>query len=122
VEDRCGTPTTFVFLQPLATQEQIQGVRDELASLGLEPYAFLDREATYQEFQRAFADPPDMIGSLSPDQFMASYRITAEVSADAVGLLETLPGVHLVEGALECPPTDGPSDDQATTTSIDGGG
>jgi hypothetical protein len=119
VEDRCGTATAFVYMEPLATPEQVQVVRDELEALALEPYEFVDREATYQEFQQLFADQPDFVDSITPEQLPERFQITAEVSAEDVAVLETLPGVLRVEG---CPATDGPSNDSATTTSMDDGG
>lgn len=114
-EGRCRPPVTFVHLDTLATPEQIQGVQDELATLGLEPYEFLDRETTYRDFRREHADQPDLMEAVSPDQLSESFRITTDVSSRGIGLLRSLPGVVLVEPALECPPgTDGPSADRAS--------
>lgn len=121
VEDRCGSPLTFVYLQLDATAQQIDGIRDELTALGLEPYEYFDRDASYQEFQRLFADQPDLIDSVSPDQLPESFRITSETTIEDIGLLETLPGVLRVEPAPSCPPDGGPSDVGQTTTSIVGG-
>lgn len=121
-EDRCGTPTVSIYLEPLATPEQIQGIRDELDALALEPYEFIDRDAVYEEFQQLFADSPDFVESITPEQLPERFQITTEVSADEFAVLETLPGVLRVEAAPNCPPEDGPSDVGQSTTSIGDGG
>jgi hypothetical protein len=109
-EDRCGTPTTYLYLMPLATPQEVDGVRKELVDRMLEPYEFLDREASYREFQRLLADDPDLVESITPEELPESFRIATEVSTEDVAVLGTLPGVLHVEAGPNCPPEDGLSD------------
>lgn len=72
-----------VFLNPTATDDQIQSVRTDLEnSPDVEKVTFVDKQAAYEEFKRLFADSPEMQDSVSPDVLPPSFRVVP-VSKDA---------------------------------------
>jgi cell division transport system permease protein len=72
-----------VFLNPTATDDQIQSVGSDLEnSPDVEKVTFIDKQAAYEEFKRLFADSPEMQDSVSPDVLPPSYRVVP-VSKDA---------------------------------------
>lgn len=72
-----------VFLNPDATQEQIDAVgRDLRESPEVEKTTFIDQKAAYEEFKQLFADSPEMVDSVSPEILPPSYRVVP-VNKDA---------------------------------------
>jgi cell division transport system permease protein len=96
-----------VFLQPEATDEQIQVIGNELdESPDVERVTFVDKEAAYEEFKRLFADSPEMVDTVSPEILPPQYRVVPAVKDAEV--VETLgrgfqerPGVRQVVFASE---------------------
>lgn len=78
-----------VFLNPDATQEQIDAVgRDLDDSPDVRSVEFVDKEGAYEEFKTLFSDSPEMVDSVRPEDLPASYRVEP-VDKD-VGAVEAL--------------------------------
>jgi cell division transport system permease protein len=97
----------FVYMNPAATQEQIDAVARELDdSPGVETVDFYDKERSYEEFQRLFEEQPDLVSTITPEDLPQSFRIKPSSSdADVVtalgDTLEAKEGVLRVEYAAE---------------------
>lgn len=116
-DPRCDLRTTFVYMMPTATDEQIRLVGDEVEAMG-QPVEYVDRAATYEEFQRLFEDQPEFLDAVSPDDMLSSFRVRGELSPAQFAEVELMPGVHVVEGPSPCPTDDElPRDGGVTSTS-----
>ncbi|MHB1138979.1 MAG: cell division protein FtsX [Microthrixaceae bacterium] len=97
----------FVYMNPSATQEQIDSVSSSLQdNPQVESVSFLDQDATYAEFQRLFADQPDFVESINPEELPQSFRVKpTSTDADVVSAVgtefENMTGVYRVEYAEE---------------------
>lgn len=119
--DECRV-NTFIYMVPGASTEQVQGMHSTLESLDLEPYEFLDQEATAEEFRRLFADQPDFVDAIDPAELPESFRLPESLPAQTFTAIEGTPGVLRIESSdATCTPSDPASADAATTTSIAGG-
>jgi cell division transport system permease protein len=91
-----------VFLNPDATQEQIDAVGNDLnQSPEVESTSFIDKQAAYDEFKRLFSDEPEMVDTVSPDILPSSYRVSpvtkdADVVQELGKQFEGKPGVKRV--------------------------
>jgi cell division transport system permease protein len=98
----------IAFMQPSATQEQIEATKRFLDASPLvkHPTIFVTKEEAQVEFKRLFPDSNDLTGSISLDQLPTSYRISP-VSADDATLnlladqLNGQPGVDRVTSARD---------------------
>ncbi|MDH5519286.1 MAG: permease-like cell division protein FtsX [Acidimicrobiia bacterium] len=97
----------IVWLDVNVQQEQIEGIDDFLAS---NPYVdgryFIDRDATFQEFQNFFADEPELLQLVEPDQLPMSFQVQpSDTDVDLIRRIgdeiETIPGVQDVEFASD---------------------
>jgi hypothetical protein len=112
---------TFIYMVPGASTEQVQGMHSTLESLDLEPYEFLDREASAEEFRRIFADQPDFVAAIDPSELPESFRLPETLPAQTITAIEGTPGFLRIEsGDATCTPAPAAAD-SATTTSIAGG-
>lgn len=97
----------FVYMNPTATEDQIDSVRTSLdENPQVESITFLDREATFEEFQRLFADQPDFVTAIRPEELPQSFRVKpSSTDADVVAAVgsefENMTGVLRVEYAEE---------------------
>ncbi len=97
----------FVYMNPSATDEQIDSVARNLdENPQVDTVAFLDREATYAEFQRLFEDQPDFVDAIEAEDLPQSFRVKpTSTDADVVSSVgqefEDLAGVLRVEYAAE---------------------
>ncbi|MFZ4433751.1 MAG: cell division protein FtsX [Microthrixaceae bacterium] len=97
----------FVYMNPAATQEQIDAVDRELDnSPQVEEVDFFDKERSYEEFKRLFKEQPDLVSTITPEDLPQSFRIKPSSSdADVVtalgDTLEAKEGVLRVEYAAE---------------------
>ncbi len=100
----CSAPQMYVYMEPTATPEQVEAARVQLADLapGIE-WEYLDQATTYAEFQRLFADQPQFVESVSPDDLPTSFRGVpgAELASLDVDALQQIPGVLRTEYADE---------------------
>ncbi len=96
-----------VFLNPDATQQQIDSVGSDLdQSPEVERKTFVDQQGAYDEFRQLFADSPDMVDSVTPEILPPSYRVVpVNKEIDVVSALgqqfEGKPGVRDVVYASE---------------------
>ena len=72
----------------------------------VESVDFLDEDATFAEFQRLFADQPDFVSAIKPEELPQSFRVKpSSTDADVVSAVgaefEDEPGVLRVEYAEE---------------------
>ncbi len=97
----------IVWLDVNVQQSQIESIDDFLAS---NPYVdgrfFIDREATFQEFQNFFADEPELLQLVEPDQLPMSFQVQpsdtdVELIRQIGNEIETIPGVQDVEFASD---------------------
>ncbi|MDQ2677973.1 MAG: ABC transporter permease [Actinomycetota bacterium] len=97
----------FVYMNPTATDEQIDSVSRNLdENPQVDTVDFLDREATYAEFQRLFEDQPDFVDAIEAEDLPQSFRVKpsstdADVVASVGKEFEDLAGVLRVEYAAE---------------------
>jgi cell division transport system permease protein len=97
----------FVYMNPSATDEQVTSVRSQLEdNPQVEQVDFLDREATFAEFQRLFEDQPDFVSAIRPEELPQSFRVKpSSTDADVVSAVgnefETMTGVLRVVYAEE---------------------
>ncbi len=97
----------FVYMNPTATDEQIDSVSRSLdENPQVDTVDFLDREATYAEFQRLFEDQPDFVDAIEAEDLPQSFRVKptstdADVVASVGQEFEDLAGVLRVEYAAE---------------------
>ena len=127
-DDPCTAPQIVVYVEPAATPEVVDGVRDQLSAL--DPSAewdHLDGAATYEEFRRLFAESPDLLDSIRPEELPTSFRreVSGELTSIDLEAMDAIPGTLRVEAteqyaAIMCggdvtPP---PMDLGVTTTSI----
>lgn len=97
----------FVYMNPTATDEQIDSVARNLdENPQVDTVDFLDREATYAEFQRLFEDQPDFVDAIEAEDLPQSFRVKpTSTDADVVSSVgkefEDLAGVLRVEYAAE---------------------
>jgi len=97
----------IVWLDVNVQQEQIEAINDFLAN---NPYVddryFIDREATYQEFQNFFADEPELLQLVEADQLPMSFQVQpsntdVELIRRVGEEIETIAGVSDVEFASD---------------------
>jgi cell division transport system permease protein len=86
-----------VFMKPDATQQQIDGVRNDLDhDRQVRSAKFLSKEDAYQEFKRIFRDKPDLVTSVDATALPASFRVAPKDVKQTKQLAEkynTRPGV-----------------------------
>jgi cell division transport system permease protein len=95
----------IVFMNPEATQDQIDAVKRDLAdNPQVDKTTFFGKQEAYDEFQRLYPDTPELVGALTPADMPTSFRVVPK-QADS-GLIEAIgtqfekkPGVYAVEYA-----------------------
>jgi cell division transport system permease protein len=103
-----GGVEMIIYMNPDATQEQIDSVQRDLDEHPLvESVRYLDHEAAYDEFVEFFReDSPELVESVTPDSLPTNFKVRpTEVSDDIVRSLvaafEVKPGVREVVAANE---------------------
>ena len=97
----------IVFMNPNATDAQIEAVRTELDdNPQIREAEFCDQECAYAEFQELFADDPQLLQNVEADILPPSFKVKPDnAEADAVEALgavfETQPGVREVAFSSE---------------------
>lgn len=88
-----------VYMEPLASSAQIEAVQAALQDVeGLESLDFIDQEAAFAEFQRLFADQPDLVEGVQLEQLPSSFIAERDEpwDADQISHLEAIRGVRQV--------------------------
>ncbi|HEV8295682.1 MAG TPA: permease-like cell division protein FtsX [Acidimicrobiales bacterium] len=111
----------IVFFRPDATAEQIDPIRERVgAATGVRWFTYLDQHLTYLEFGQIYADKPEVVARVKPEELPRSLRVAlADPSADASsafgGPYERLAGVSevryrtaLIDDALSYEPPQSP--------------
>lgn len=118
----CDEPAVHLYLEPWATDEQVDAVRSRIQEIdpGSE-WTYVDRDATYDEFRRLFAEQPDFVDAMEPGDLPTSFRraVTGDVASIPVVQLNGLDGVlrsEPVAGGLGCPDATEIIGPNATTT------
>ncbi len=97
----------IVFLQPTASQDQINAVQDALDnSPQVASVDFVDQQEAYDEFVDLFRESPEMVQSVTPEILPPSFRVEPkDKNVDVIRALgstfETMSGVKQVVFAAE---------------------
>jgi cell division transport system permease protein len=97
----------IVFMNPNATDAQIEAVRTELDdNPQIREAEFCDQDCAYAEFQELFADDPQLLSNVEPEILPPSFKVKpVDAESDAVEALgavfETQPGVREVAFSSE---------------------
>lgn len=97
----------IVFMNPNATEAQIEAVRTELDdNPQVRDAEFCDQQCAFEEFQRLFEDDPALLQSVTADILPPSFRVKpVDADSDAVAALgevfEGAPGVREVAFSSE---------------------
>jgi cell division transport system permease protein len=90
----------LVFVKPDATEAATAAIGTSLNDLpGVVSVSFVDQQAAYEEFQRLYADRPELLESVTPEVLPPSFRVTLADTAgarDVMAVAETLDGVGQV--------------------------
>lgn len=95
-----------VWMDPEATAEQDDNIRESLDNPGIRSWEYIDQEATFEEFRELFADTPEMVEVVTADVLPPSYRVVpenpdADVVQELVTQFDGRPGVRDVVSADE---------------------
>jgi cell division transport system permease protein len=102
-----GNTEFIVYMQPDATQAQIDAVRRDLdENPQVRSIRYLDHEAAYQEFLELFEDSPDLTENVTADILPTSFKVVPVRADNEVVLalsseFETKAGVREVVAAPE---------------------
>lgn len=106
--DANAAPDLYVWLDPTATDADVEAVETILDdSLIVNSSSYLDHEATWADYQRAYANQPEALDPVGPDDLPTSFRVDLAVDdrdPAAVALeseMEGLSGVNVVAAAGE---------------------
>ena len=92
-----------IFMQPTATQSQIDAIRSQLDGLpGVKEVRFVDHDAALAEMKTMFEGQPDVVKSLTADETPTSFRVvpTKAELVDSIGQhFDNQPGVYQVSYA-----------------------
>jgi cell division transport system permease protein len=92
-----------IFMQPDATEQQINTVRADLdKDRQVRSATFLSKPDAYEEFKRIFRDKPDLVASVDANALPASFRVAPTDVKRTTALAEkydTRPGVDESETA-----------------------
>ncbi|MEV6515415.1 permease-like cell division protein FtsX [Micromonospora chalcea] len=65
-----------IFLKTDATKEQVDALGQQLGQDPLvKDSTYVDKEQAYERFQQMYADAPDLVSAVKPDQLPESYRV-----------------------------------------------
>jgi cell division transport system permease protein len=97
----------IVYLQPTVTEDQKASVQRDLDdNPDVRDYTFVNQDETYAEFQRLFANSPQLVETVTPEILPPSFRVAPRVQdpevVKALGdQFESKPGVYEVVFAFE---------------------
>jgi cell division transport system permease protein len=100
-----GGVQVAIFMNPDATQSQINAIGKELAETpGVKSSRYVDKRAAYAEFKEIFSGQPDLTNSLDMAGMPTSYRVVPDLPQDAGELahqFNSQPGVRIVTYAAQ---------------------
>jgi cell division protein FtsX len=109
-----GCDSAVAYVDPGAPPEQVDAVGRAIRAVrGVAAIDYLDQQESYATFQRLFADDPEIVQSMAPEELPTSYRVELE-GADPEGTITALeeldlPGIYKVDsmcGLIDCDATD----------------
>jgi cell division protein FtsX len=90
----------IVFLNPAVSADAIGRAEESLRSIdGVASLVLVSQQEAYEEFQRLFADNPDLVATVQPEALPPSFRLVLDDPAAAETVrsrAETLDGVGQV--------------------------
>ena len=90
-----------IWMDPEATWEEVAATEAWLAErTDVTSVRYMNRDTTYTEFVELWADTPEVINAVSPDQLPTSFRVTVDGDPAQLRGAEVFPGVRNVETAL----------------------
>ncbi len=93
-----GPPGTIIWLEVPVSDTEVAEVARWLDENPLvDDYRYVDRDETYAEFREYFADEPEVIDLVEPDQLPTSFNVTTEDPVALARAVERLAGVDDVE-------------------------
>ncbi|MEM7272287.1 MAG: permease-like cell division protein FtsX [Actinomycetota bacterium] len=97
----------IVWMDKEVQPEQVESTADFLSkSIYIKAHRYIDQDETYQEFQNYFADEPEILELVTPEQLPTSFQVTPQ-DADVESIraiadeIEILAGVDDVEFASD---------------------
>ena len=94
-----------IFMKPDASDTQVDAVRSQLDGLpGVKKVTFVDHDAAFKEMKDLFADQPNVVQTLKPEDAPTSFRVVpskAELVDSIGGRFTDQPGVYRVAYAKE---------------------
>lgn len=95
-----GGVELIVFMQPKATATQTEAIRTQVkADPEVKSFHFVDKDQSYQEFKQQFANQPDLVQSVTPNDLPPSFRMVLRNANDAKAVgaqFNDQPGVYRV--------------------------
>jgi cell division protein FtsX len=90
----------IVFLNPAVPADVVPAIEQRLRELpGVLGVAFIDQQAAFEEFERLFAEQPELLDAVEPGQLPPSFRVEVDDPArvaDVEAAAESLDGVGQV--------------------------
>ena len=92
-----------VWLTPEAIPDSVQAIAEWLDhNPAVAAYSYVDREATYAEFAEYYADNPEVLELVSPDQLPTSFRVATADPAGVARDVERFDAVSVAEPVGSC--------------------
>ena len=96
-----ATGILIVWMEPAADAQSIAAVEAALANSGLiDDLEYVDHDETYAEFQAYFADEPEVVAGVAPDDLPTSFRVETDLPDQVAADVRLLPGVSAVDSTL----------------------
>ena len=93
----------LVWLTPEAMPDSVQAIADWLGhNPAVAAYSYVDREATYAEFAEYYADNPEVLELVSPDQLPTSFRVATTDPAGVSRDVERFDAVSVADPIESC--------------------
>ncbi len=89
-----------LFMKPDVTPEQISAIEHQLRAMPeVKRVRFVSKDAAYAEFKKLFANSPDMVETVTPDNLPPSFRVVPKAAeqVESIGApFQNRPGVYKV--------------------------
>jgi FtsX extracellular domain len=100
-----------VFVNPAASQAAVDAVGTALTALpGVLGVSYADQQTAYEEFQRLFADNPEMLATVDPEVLPPSFRLTLD---DPTRVQDVMTAAQSLDGVGQVVPADPPADNSS---------
>jgi len=100
-----------VFVNPAASEAAVDAVGTALTALpGVLGVSYADQQTAYEEFQRLFADNPEMLATVDPEVLPPSFRLTLD---DPTRVQDVMTTAQSLDGVGQVVPADPPADNSS---------